>query len=163
MGSGNKWYVTDYTHTWTGGVLTVTATTDVPCHLELRHTRNPVRLHNRERNLRGLYIKGNPYFCFTAWVAIEQNEPGDTLIHTFDWPDWTAGDLRNYYFSGTMNDVPSKSTSAIYRQQYDKGPVFSLGIYGEEEVLTGSAKLEAGANMTFTMNPAANTIRPTQL
>ena len=92
--------------------------TDEKCHLWLRWSLNPPQKHPRQRRLRGIEVKGDVYYCFTAYHDIEQNEAGDTLIHTFDCIDWPYCQTRWFYFHGTYAGDASPSTSCIFVHHY---------------------------------------------
>jgi len=68
--------------------LYLTSISNNPCHLTCYYTDNePVR-HATSRVVRGLALPWGAYWCFSGWKTIEQLEPGDTLDHTFYFPEW---------------------------------------------------------------------------
>lgn len=72
---------------------------------------------------------GDVYFCFTAYKDLEQEEAGDTYIHTFTLTPWPAGDTRYFYFHGEMAGVPAPSTSPIFgRSLYFTPGYFSVSV-----------------------------------
>ena len=72
------------------------------------------KIHNIPVNRRGILIRSDLYFCFDVYEDNEQLEPGDTLIHTFDKPDWPYCQTRWFYFHGTIDGIASKSTSPVF-------------------------------------------------
>jgi hypothetical protein len=58
------------------------------------------------------------YFCFNAWLAVEQNEAGDTLIHTFNVTPWVFCQTKYFAFRGTVADVLSPSVSCIFKHHH---------------------------------------------
>jgi len=80
--------------------VTVTLTTEVPCHLWLRWSWQTPLKHPTTRIVRGLPVFSDTYLCFTVYNDIEQNEVGDTLTHTF-WLwvfDETTLERQHIYF-----------------------------------------------------------------
>lgn len=155
----DRWLLTDYTHSWLNGVLTVTTVSDVSCHMWLRWTTVPPRLHLRSEEDRGLKKLGTPDYCFVEYDDIEQNEAGDTLEHTFTWPGWATCYRRWYLFWATINGNRSPSNTAIFELHYLDPPVFSIGKYGESQVLEGSVKIEAGWGVDIIRDDAHNALK----
>jgi len=89
-------------------------TTDVPCHLWLRHTTEPPRIHKQPVLRRGLRLVDDVRFCFVAYSDNEQLEDGDTLDHTFWKPYWDCDITWWLYFWGTIAGVTAPSTSPIF-------------------------------------------------
>ncbi len=63
-------------------------TTDTPCHLWLRWTLKNPRTHKDPELKRGSYFPEKVRFCFVEYHDNEQEEPGDTLSHTFYKQEW---------------------------------------------------------------------------
>ena len=158
MASGNRFLVVDYAHSWTGATMTVVVTTDVPCHLWLRYTNSPERMHLQVKTKRGLRFMANPYYCFVAYQEIEQNEAGDTTEHTFTWGPWATNVCFWYYLRGTIATVASPSTSPVWYQCFNQGPVFTLGILGQDPPLSGTVYLEAAGDTGLTNNVPVNAV-----
>ncbi len=105
-----------YSHTATSIITTIT--TNTPCHLTCYYTdKAPVR-HRTSRTDRGLTLPWGAYFCFVAWKSVEQQEPGDTLTHTFEIPDWAFCHTKYFAFRGTVAGVLSPSVSPIFRHHH---------------------------------------------
>ncbi|MBA7568973.1 hypothetical protein ES708_10710 [subsurface metagenome] len=105
-----------YSHTSTSAVIT--CTTNNPCHLTCYFTdKEPVR-HATSRVLRGLALPWGAYFCFVAWQTMEQIEPGDTLSHSFEIPDWSYCQTKWFCFRGTVAGAPSPSASALLKHHH---------------------------------------------
>lgn len=96
----------------------IVITTNNPCHLTLYWSLNHPLRHKYTRYIRGLATPWGAYFCFTAVTAVEQQEPGDTLIHTFDVTGWPECETRYFVFKGTFGGVTSPSISAIYQKHH---------------------------------------------
>lgn len=96
-----------YTHYDVG--LHIRIPTSVPCHLTCYYTDQKPLKHHRSRVVRGLEVPWGTYFCFVAWQALEQSEIGDTLYHTFWFPDWLEGQTKWFTFRGEVDleNVPS--------------------------------------------------------
>ena len=105
-----------YSHTATSVIIT--CTTNNPCHLTCYYTdQEPVR-HATSRVVRGLALPWGAYFCFVAWQTIEQIEPGDTLSHTFEIPDWSECQTKWFCFRGTVGGQLSPSASALFKHHH---------------------------------------------
>lgn len=107
------------------GGYTITLTTNVPCHLWLYWTNKEPWVHPRRKLDRGLVVPANSYWCFVPLHKIEQDEPGDTLTHTFLWLGWEVCFTRWFRFHGTIgggdpNDSPSDSP--IFHKHYSYVP-----------------------------------------
>ncbi|MBA7593023.1 hypothetical protein ES708_35232 [subsurface metagenome] len=100
-----------------GGFI-ITLTTNVPCHLWLYWTNKPPWTHKKTALSRGLLIDEYAYWCFVAWHKIEQDEDGDTLVHTFLWLGWAEGETRWFRFHGEIDGQESPSDSPIYVKTY---------------------------------------------
>lgn len=90
-------------------------TSNTPCHLWLNYTNIEPVTHMEPVFKRGLQVHCNPRFCFVKQIGMEQNEPGDTLIHSY----WLKG-LSKWenvwcYLSGEIAGITSPSTSPIMR------------------------------------------------
>jgi len=93
---------------------TVTMTSDVPCHLWLRWTHVPPRIHRQPVLKRGLWKNDDVRFCFDVYQDLEQDEPGDTTEHTFTFSPCVDCFSFWYYTWGYINGVLSPSTSVIF-------------------------------------------------
>ncbi|MBA7580736.1 hypothetical protein ES708_22630 [subsurface metagenome] len=63
------------------------------------------------------------YYCFVAWQSVEQTEPGDTLIHTFEVPAWSYCQIKWLAFRGTVAGQLSPSVSPIFKHHHPGLPV----------------------------------------
>ena len=107
--------------------VTLQCRTDIPCHCWARVSPVKPKIHRVSRTKRGLSMPEEYYFCFVAYVDIEQNEAGDTLDHTFTCPDWPYCTTKYFYFFGKQGTVFSKSTSAWWpHHNRNKQPAWSL-------------------------------------
>lgn len=62
-------------------------------------------------------------FCFVVFEDLEQNEPGDTLTHTFTWTGWEYCQTRYFYFWSTAAGIPLVSTSCIFQKHSTYVPI----------------------------------------
>jgi hypothetical protein len=100
---------------WVGQVAGIRLTTSAPVHAYLRHTQvEPVKtLHPKEK--RGTLWYWDNKMCFVRWEECEQDEPGDTLAHTFSCPIFPTCTPVWYYFRGEAGGAPTPSNTAIFR------------------------------------------------
>jgi len=102
-----------YTETPTGTQVVII--TDIPCHLFIRWTILEPWIHSKPVLRRGMWLNDDVRFCFDVFSDCEQNEPGDTIIHTF-----TCG-LANldsdywWYPWGYVEGDVSPSTGPIFK------------------------------------------------
>jgi len=111
-----------YYHTPTS--ISITITTNNPCHLTCYYTdKEPLR-HRTSRNQRGLTLPWGAYYCFVAWQSVEQTEPGDTLIHTFEITPWSYCQTKWFAFRGTVAELLSPSVSCLF-EHHHPGPIIN--------------------------------------
>ncbi len=115
-----RWAPIDIVQEWAGNTATIVLTTNTPCHLSMYWTTKQPWVHRKERIVRGLTVPWDAYWCFAAWTENEQEEPGDTLAHTFVKPGWQYCETRWFCFRGTVEGVLSPSDSPIFSKHYDK-------------------------------------------
>ena len=106
--------VRDLTREQIIGGYKFTAISDIPCHLFFRWTTVKPQKHTIPVYKRGLFLHGDTYFCFVTMEDNEQEEAGDTLIHTFIKLNWQKCQTRWWYFWGTINSVPCRSTTGLF-------------------------------------------------
>lgn len=97
------------------GIL-ITISTNNPCHLTCYYTDKEPLKHATARTIRGITLPWGNYFCFVAWKTVEQTEPGDTLIHTFNLTDWLGCQTRWFTFRGTVEEQLSPSAGPIFEK-----------------------------------------------
>ena len=112
------WALEDIEQTLIAGGFSIVTTSDVPCHMWLRHTLEPPQKHAKPVERRGLIISWDARFCFVAFEDLEQDEPGDTFIHTFTWTGWEICQTRYFYFWATSWGEKMKSTSCLFSKHY---------------------------------------------
>lgn len=95
------------------GVI-ITVTTNNPCHLWLRISDRFPQKHLHAAESRGAQVQTYIDQCFVAYTDIEQQELGDTLVHTFDVAPWATCNTKWFYFWGTVNGQLSPSASPIF-------------------------------------------------
>jgi len=105
-------------HEITADGFIVTITTNTPCHLYLRYSKVYPRIHRKSVLRRGVVFGWDARFCFVSYQHIEQNEDGDTITHTFTWPDWENCWTRYFYFWGTKTGFEMASDSPIFWLHY---------------------------------------------
>ena len=79
--------------------------------------------HPTTRILRGLTIPGATQYCFVVWEQNEQQEPGDTITHTFIKEPWPVCETRWFVFRGTIDGDKSNSISAIFTKHRVQPPI----------------------------------------
>lgn len=98
--------------------IIITCSTNNPCHLTCYYTgKEPVR-HATTLVKRGVALPWGAYFCFVAWKSVEQQEPGDTLTHTFEVPDWSYCQTKWFTFRGNVAGQLSPSVSALIKHHH---------------------------------------------
>ncbi len=105
-----------YSRTATSAIPIIT--TNTPCHLTCYYTDKEPGSHRTSRNQRGLTLPWGVYYCFVGWLSLEQTEAGDTLIHTFEVPDWSYCQTKWLAFRGTVAGVLSPSVSCIFKYHH---------------------------------------------
>lgn len=108
------WAVLDIKRTPTLTGVLIEVTTEVPCHLWMRWSLYLPQRHLVPRYLRGVLFREDLYLCLVAYHDNEQQEPGDTLVHTFLKEPWAFCETRYFYFHGTIAGVISPSTTACF-------------------------------------------------
>lgn len=98
--------------------ITFTLSSSVPCHLTCFYTEVKPRKHPTERVIRGATVPWATYFCFVAWKMVEQSEPGDSLYHTFEMPNWKYCQVRWFTFRGTVHDITSPSIGPVFMHHH---------------------------------------------
>lgn len=110
------------------GGYKIVLTTDRPCHLWLYWSNHPPWVHREATTRRGLTLPWDAYWCYVAWHKIEQQEPGDTLIHTFTWGEWQSCQTKYFRFHGTIGGVESPSDSPIFSKHYPFLTTFTTSV-----------------------------------
>ena len=85
----------------------------------LRWTDIEPVVHLRTEVDRGLAKRGDPKYCFVQYTEIEQNEPGDTIYHTFTFPSWEYCFRRWWYFIATIEGKSTPSNTGILTDHCD--------------------------------------------
>lgn len=98
---------------------TFEVTTDVPCHLYMRWTVEKPRTHKDPVFKRGALFSEEVRFCFVEYEDNEQEEAGDTLIHTFIKHDWPICQTRHFYFWGMVAGESSPSESPLFQKHFE--------------------------------------------
>lgn len=82
----SNWGPTDIEPALTLEGYTVQVTTDIPIHLWMRWTKTEPLKHPSEEFRRGILLKTGLRWCFVSFCEVEQEEAGDTYVHTFYLP-----------------------------------------------------------------------------
>ncbi len=98
---------------------TITVTSNIPCHLFMRYSTVEPQIHDIPRYIRGIFLHGDRYFCFVAFHDNEQEEAGDTVVHTFIKRPWPICERRYFYFWGSVGRQTSVSTTAIFSLHFN--------------------------------------------
>lgn len=110
----SNWAPTDIASQLTPTGYTIVVTTDIPVHLWMRWTKTEPLKHPSEEFRRGILLMSGIRWCFVAFHENEQEEPGDTYIHTFIKPNWPVCETRWFYFLGTKQAEETPSASPIF-------------------------------------------------
>lgn len=113
MDSIPRWFPVDVQQTFTQQGVDVVLTTDVPCHLWLFYTFKEPWIHPITGKERGLTLPWYAYWCYVTWIVVEQEEPGDTIEHTFIITGLVTCNKIWYRFHGNIGGIPSPSDSPI--------------------------------------------------
>jgi len=116
------WYPVSIAQTELSGGFSIVLTTDVPCHLWLCWTSKVPWVHRVTRLERGLTVPWDSYWCYVVWHVIDQDEPGDTLIHTYTWLGWQVCQTKYFRFHGKICGEVSPSDSPIFWKHYTYVP-----------------------------------------
>ena len=105
-----------YTHR--ANSILIRTVTNNPCYMTCFYTdKEPLR-HKTTRTLRGLTVPWGAYFCFVAWHTVVQQEPFDSLIHTFQIPDWAYCQTKWFTFTATISGALSPSIGPIFEHHH---------------------------------------------
>lgn len=105
-------------------LVRVVVTTDIDCIVFCRVSSNQPQVHLHSTIIRGLPVRENPYFCFTAYQDFSQYELTEGKTHTFWVTDWPVCTIRWLYFWGMVGSEICISTSASFKWHNDGvGPV----------------------------------------
>ncbi len=108
--------------------VVITIETFWSCHLSIHYTQEEVRKHPQTIVRRGVELPWGVYFCFTAYLTLEQQEDGDTTIHTFTIEDWQYCQTFNFIFTGTFQGIEMHSCSPIYSHHHPGIPSIEVFI-----------------------------------
>jgi hypothetical protein len=128
----------DLLFTDSGGGVTVVVITDSPAHLYARISDVEPQIHKKTSYIRGLPLMDDSRFCFVVFNDIEQDESGDTLAHTFTFPDWLYCMTRWIYFWGKKAGEPCVSTSPIFKH-HNNVPVWIFYTIGYPPIVRASS------------------------
>ncbi len=147
-----RFRITDFQTTPNCEQVTVVIKTDVPCHLWLRFTDKTPRKHPKTVTRRGLRMGYDIRTCFVAYKDLEQEEPGDTLEHTFTITGIPFCSSVYFYFYGTSADITMVYTSAIFSFFYPFGtpPFKSCEKQEEADFKWGFCQWWNAQSQTFT-------------
>ena len=120
MANTNRWYPLALGQAVNPDGYTITLTTDVACHLFLYYTFKCPWVHRRAGTERGLTVPWWAYWCYVVWILVEQDEPGDTTVHTFQIKGLYTCNHIWFRFHGTIAGQSSPSDSPIFHKHYVK-------------------------------------------
>ncbi|MBA7591165.1 hypothetical protein ES708_33317 [subsurface metagenome] len=98
--------------------IIITCRTNNPCHLTIYFTDKPPVRHATSRVVRGLALPWGAYWCFVAWNSLQQQEAGDTLIHTFEVSPWAYCQTKWFSFRGIIAGELSPSAGPLIKKHY---------------------------------------------
>ncbi|MBA7551151.1 hypothetical protein ES705_43687 [subsurface metagenome] len=105
-------------HSSTTGVR-IRVTTDVPSHLFVRLSSLTPRIHKKPSIRRGVAFAEDVRFCFTVFEDNEQNEWGDTVVHTWWKKNWPVCTTKWLYVWGSRAGEVCVSTTAPFQYHND--------------------------------------------
>lgn len=117
-----RWHILTIAQHVTPTGYIIIVTTNAYCHLFMRWSKQPYRVHLRPQIIRGLAQRFLPDYCFTVYQDNEQEETGDSLVHTFIKEPWSHCETRYFYFWGTIDDGHSPSTTCAYTKHRFQPP-----------------------------------------
>lgn len=120
-----------FTH-YDGPTKVIVTHTDIPCHVYMRYQDTGIVLHPRIRVVRGVEFHRDKHLGFDNWIRIEQIEEGDTLIHTFVFPDFQPCQTWYWQFEAIIEGVPTLSISPVFHQHrpYPPSPPHHTHYFG---------------------------------
>ncbi|MBA7589526.1 hypothetical protein ES708_31611 [subsurface metagenome] len=110
------WAILDIQQTLTATGYQIVVITNVPCHLYMYWTNQEPEKHKTTTIQRGLPVLAATEYCFVAWEQNGQQEPGDTIYHTFIKEPWPVCETRWFTFRGKIQGEWSASISAIFKK-----------------------------------------------
>ena len=122
MPATNKWLPLAITQEQVTGGFNIVLTTDVSCHLYLYWTNKAPWVHRTSKLDRGLTVPWDAYWCYVVWTLLDQEEPGDTTTHTYNWTGWENCQTKYFRFHGTIAGNTSPSDSPIFHKHYFYAP-----------------------------------------
>lgn len=134
-----NWAVLDFYYNSILEGFSLVVETDRPCHLYMRWTDTEPLKHASSKWRRGISLMAGTRYCFVTFHENEQEEAGDTLIHTFIKKNWPVCQTRWFYFIGSVVGVEQPSSS----------PIFHLHREAEYEPFIFGPKACTGANRTI--------------
>ncbi len=93
--------------------------TDVPSHLFIRLSLQEPLVHMKPSIRRGVAFAEDVRFCFTVFEDNEQEEPGDTVSHTWWKPSWPVCTTKWLYVWGMRAGETCASTTAPFKYHND--------------------------------------------
>lgn len=108
---------------WQDGASSI-ASTDNPCFLTLYTTNERPKTITTWRTVRGVKIKCGCTHHFIVKDHYIQIEPGDTLLHTFNIPNWPFCQKVYLVFKGTAKGMPITSVSPIFEKHISPHNLF---------------------------------------
>ncbi|MBA7710451.1 hypothetical protein ES703_119394 [subsurface metagenome] len=141
----------------------IVAVTDIPCHLWMRWSTVKPQRHSQPVLKRGLYLHADVYLCFVAYHDNEQEEAGDTLIHTFIKRNWPHCETRYFHFWGTVAGNPCRSTTALFKKHFTAPPTYDYLPLYHNRYLYSNHGTWATARAGFNPRKDGNYQRPNNL
>ena len=102
----------------------IRVTTDVPSHLFVRLSLQQPWVHMQPSIRRGVAFAEDVRFCFTVFEDNEQEEAGDTLLHTWwktNWPVCTTKWL--YVWGSRAGEICASTTAPFHYHNAGVAPV----------------------------------------
>lgn len=122
--SKRRWAGVSYHHEWVGTAKHIRFTSDRTCHLWAAISRDYPYSRDRIVRWRGLPRRHGIDVVWHTEYTVEQEEVGDTLVHTFIIRGWHYCLQRYWYFFGDIEGLRSPSNTGIMGQHFtEPGPI----------------------------------------
>jgi len=160
----NNFAILDIIFTATSIGMKIEVVTSVPCHLYCYWTNHEPGKHLIPILDRGIALHTHLEMCFVEWTENEQDEAGDTLVHTFIKEPWAVCETRWLTFRAKVMNEWVKSVGPIFKKHRvlpPYGPPITVKFYsdGDPEVTSVDGYVrhaEPPSTWTFLVNAAGN-------
>lgn len=132
-----NFFVIDIKYMCTATGYKIQVITNVPAHLYLCWTNIEPEKHKHPLYRRGSTFTESIQYCFVAWYSIEQEEPGDTIYHTFIAEPWEICETRWQTIIGEIQNQWSPSVGPILKKHRTEPITITIPVIFREQSLEG--------------------------